>query len=268
MISPLKYKIYKGKGYIKSGKNEEWLYVRELSTDNWLPITQKFGRNDVSFYAELGMKGHNGIDYKAPRGSTLYAPEDGVVTWARTGYGEGQTYDNAIEIWTTDKKHTHIFGHLSEVFVKAGEEVKQGQIIGLTGNTGGYTSGPHLHWGWRELFKQKQVNMKQWWYDNKYYWVDNGFKGYIDQFNQVDQKVWEVKYPDNTYIQRTDKNNGGHGEVYYVHEGELLYLNSDKNLVTRQIPLVNHVLENYMYPSKIISTIKESEFNKIKNLEL
>ena len=39
-----------------------------------------------------------------------------------------------------------IYAHLKEAKVKEGDNVKQGDIIGLVGKTGRAT-GPHLHWG-------------------------------------------------------------------------------------------------------------------------
>ena len=85
--------------------------------------------------------GHAGIDYAASVGTKIPSPIDGKVikSWQSPwgGGNETQIYDGA--------KYTHIFMHQSKRNVSAGQKVHQGQIIGLTGNTGNST-GPHLHW--------------------------------------------------------------------------------------------------------------------------
>lgn len=85
--------------------------------------------------------GHAGIDYAASVGTKIPSTIDGKVikSWASPygGGNETQIYDGS--------KYTHIFMHQSKRKVSAGQKVNQGQIIGLTGNTGNST-GPHLHW--------------------------------------------------------------------------------------------------------------------------
>lgn len=85
--------------------------------------------------------GHAGIDYAASVGTKIPSSIDGKVikSWASPygGGNETQIYDGS--------KYTHIFMHQSKRKVSAGQKVHQGQIIGLTGNTGNST-GPHLHW--------------------------------------------------------------------------------------------------------------------------
>ncbi len=86
---------------------------------------------------------HGGIDFPKPEGSNIYAMDGGeVVTskWTLGGYG------NYIIIKHTanDKTYYTLYGHLSERVVKKGDRVSQGQLIGLSGNTGN-SSGPHLH---------------------------------------------------------------------------------------------------------------------------
>lgn len=57
------------------------------------------------------------------------------------GYGIGIFIDHGI----INKKHiTSEYGHLSQYYVKVGDKVNAGQIIGKSGNTG-ISTGPHLH---------------------------------------------------------------------------------------------------------------------------
>ena len=89
-----------------------------------------------------GIHGYNGIDIGLPTGSTLFSSASGQVIIARnSGWNGG--YGKYIVISHYNGTQT-VYGHLSEVLVYEGQVVAQGQVIGLTGNTGKST-GPHLH---------------------------------------------------------------------------------------------------------------------------
>ena len=45
-------------------------------------VTQNFGSNATDVYASLGLKGHNGIDLRAPDGTPVIASHDGRVVYA------------------------------------------------------------------------------------------------------------------------------------------------------------------------------------------
>jgi murein DD-endopeptidase MepM/ murein hydrolase activator NlpD len=85
---------------------------------------------------------HEGIDFRADIATEVYATGDGVIKFA----GRNGTFGNLIEI-------NHGFGfvtryaHLSNFAdnMRAGKEIKRGDLIGYTGNTG-LTEGPHLHY--------------------------------------------------------------------------------------------------------------------------
>ncbi len=87
------------------------------------------------------MQLHEGVDLVAAVGTPVYAAGDGVVVGAEPK----DRYGNWIEIDHAGKLAT-VYGHLSAFApgIKAGAEVKQGDLIGYTGNTG-RTTGPHLH---------------------------------------------------------------------------------------------------------------------------
>lgn len=92
------------------------------------------------------MSVHQGFDLAAPVGTPVIAPAAGIVTLADPDlYYEGGTI-------FLDHGHglLSVFMHLSAVEVAAGDEVKRGDLIAKTGNTGRST-GPHLHWAvkWR-----------------------------------------------------------------------------------------------------------------------
>lgn len=93
---------------------------------------------------------HKGIDWAVPTGTSVYASCGGTV--AKAGWGSGYGY--VVYINHEDGRQTR-YGHLSKVLVKAGQSVKQGERIALSGNTG-VSTGPHLHF--EILINGSQVN--------------------------------------------------------------------------------------------------------------
>ena len=85
---------------------------------------------------------HFGVDIARPVGTTVVAPADGVVIFARPDlFFSGGTLiiDHGMRMNTS-------YLHLSRLLVKEGQHVKQGQPIAEVGKTGRAT-GAHLHWG-------------------------------------------------------------------------------------------------------------------------
>lgn len=82
---------------------------------------------------------HRGVDLAAAEGSRVGAVADGKVTFSGTDGGYGKT----IVVQNEEGLRTR-YAHLSELSVRAGEEVSRGQEIGKVGSTGRST-GPHLH---------------------------------------------------------------------------------------------------------------------------
>jgi len=82
---------------------------------------------------------HLGLDFRVPTGTPVAAMNDGTVLLARPLYFEGGfvVLDHGQGLLT-------LYLHLSEFKVKEGDQVKRGQIVGLSGGTGRAT-GPHLH---------------------------------------------------------------------------------------------------------------------------
>lgn len=93
---------------------------------------------------------HKAQDWATPTGTPIYASSGGTVV--KAGWGSGYGY--VVYINHEDGRQTR-YAHLSKVQVKAGQKVKQGQQIALSGNTG-ITSGPHLHF--EMLINGKQVD--------------------------------------------------------------------------------------------------------------
>lgn len=99
-----------------------------------------------------GAKIHKAIDFAAQVGMPIYATADGVVSKAGWGTGYGMV---AIIDHEHLGNYESVYAHMSRSYVKEGQEVRQGQLIGLVGNTGRST-GPHLHYEIRE--NHKKVN--------------------------------------------------------------------------------------------------------------
>ena len=124
------------------------LDLQGISKEHWAyPLA---GAHVISPFGGRGGRGHAGVDIKTKPNDEIVAAFDGVVTQSGPYYG----YGNYIVI-----KHAYGFStcysHQSRNFVKAGDKVKAGQVIGLTGRTGRATTA-HLHFEVR--FKGRPIN--------------------------------------------------------------------------------------------------------------
>jgi len=85
---------------------------------------------------------HNGIDVAAPRGSTVSAAADGVVTLVH----QDMFYTGKTVMIDHGHGLSSVYVHMDDILVADGQRVIQGIPIGIVGKTGRVT-GPHLHWG-------------------------------------------------------------------------------------------------------------------------
>jgi murein DD-endopeptidase MepM/ murein hydrolase activator NlpD len=84
---------------------------------------------------------HKGVDITAPTGTKVRTTADGVVVQAEMvagGYGRLIIVDHGGGYQT-------YYAHLSKIQVRAGQDVRRGDVIGLVG-TSGRTTAPHLHY--------------------------------------------------------------------------------------------------------------------------
>ena len=88
---------------------------------------------------------HAGQDFAAPEGTPVVAALSGRVV--SSGLAGG--YGIAIELEHSEPRRRTLYGHLSEFYVKAGQTVRQGEVIGRVGSTG-LSTGPHLHFELRQ----------------------------------------------------------------------------------------------------------------------
>ena len=83
---------------------------------------------------------HSGRDFAASVGAPVVAALSGSVL--SSGLAGG--YGLAIELNHREPRRRTLYGHLSELYVKAGQTVQQGDVIGRVGSTG-LSTGSHLH---------------------------------------------------------------------------------------------------------------------------
>jgi murein DD-endopeptidase MepM/ murein hydrolase activator NlpD len=115
------------------------------------PITQGFGPTDLSIefaYVYQGVEYphfHTGIDLGVPLGTPVGAAADGVVVLAGTNEVDGRPvgYGTYVVVAHGGGVYT-LYAHLSKLDVVAGQRVRAGELLGLSGSTGNST-GPHLH---------------------------------------------------------------------------------------------------------------------------
>ncbi len=118
--------------------------AREVARPVGIPVA---GDQDIS--SGYGVRGnpfgsgrefHNGVDFVVDTGTPILATGPGQVEAA--GY-EGQN-GNRVSI-DHGYGYRSVYCHLSKIQVKPGQQVKRGQVVGFSGNTG-RSSGPHLHY--------------------------------------------------------------------------------------------------------------------------
>lgn len=124
------------------GAFERWTNIEDSSFIFSLPVkgrfSSKFGTR--RFFNNLPRKPHSGIDIAAPLGRKIVAPANGNIIVTGNYFFNGNTV-------FIDHGHGLIgmYNHLNKIYVKQGQNVLRGEIIGEIGKTGRVT-GPHLHW--------------------------------------------------------------------------------------------------------------------------
>jgi len=133
---------------------ETLLVDRKIQSDVFLAgrpvekgwMSSRFGRRTDPINGRLAW--HNGVDFAGKDGSDVITVAAGVVVYAspRSGFGK------MVEI-NHGGGFSSRYGHHKELFVKVGDIVKKGQVIGIMGSSGRST-GPHVHF---EVFKNGRV---------------------------------------------------------------------------------------------------------------
>lgn len=110
------------------------LFARPINS----AITSPFG--EIRIWKDGSRDSHEGTDFEGVTGTPIYAAADGVVALAQPLVVRGNVViiDHGLGVYTG-------YYHFSELLVKKGDAIKQGQLLGKMGATGRVT-GPHLHW--------------------------------------------------------------------------------------------------------------------------
>jgi murein DD-endopeptidase MepM/ murein hydrolase activator NlpD len=115
-----------------------------VAAPSWQPplahlrVTSAFGSTN-----RPGGKPHGGVDLGAARGTPVLAPAAGKVAVSTDRFEGGARYGKVVAIDHADGSRS-LYAHLDARLVRAGDLVRAGQRIALTGATGKVT-GPHLH---------------------------------------------------------------------------------------------------------------------------
>ncbi len=114
--------------------------IQPVNNKDLRRIGSYFGTRMDPFYKVR--KFHEGMDFSASIGTEVYATGNGTIITSGMDIGGG--YGNEIII-DHGYNYQTVYAHLSRIFVKPGQTILRGQIIGYVGNSGKSTS-PHLHY--------------------------------------------------------------------------------------------------------------------------
>jgi len=106
-------------------------------------ISGRFGTLS-EFRRQRGMQAHSGLDFAMPEGTPIPALANGTIVLQQESAVLGHV--SVLRVMDKQKKLAYIgYCHLQRPGLPVGTRVTADQTIGLVGNTGSASSGPHLH---------------------------------------------------------------------------------------------------------------------------
>jgi murein DD-endopeptidase MepM/ murein hydrolase activator NlpD len=147
-ISPQSFRNISARPAALPGNGDRLMFPLSIPTS----ITSAFGWRMHPIFGTYRF--HSGTDIGAPMGTPVLAAHSGKVAIAdfMGGYGLTVVLEHEDDSWQT------LYAHLSEIYVRPGEVIKQGEAIGRVGSTGNST-GPHLHFEFRQRTAEGWVAM-------------------------------------------------------------------------------------------------------------
>lgn len=169
-------------------------YSFPVKRDDFLFVTSPFGmRQDPMDKSKQQM--HKGIDIRARKDDVLSTESGGKVVAVNHSTNTGGGKSVTVEYARTDgSKVQTTYMHLANIAVKAGDEVKAGQKLGVSGNTGTRTTGEHLHFGVKNISADGKVRDV----DPASYLADIAQKGNLKQQALYNGHDLLAKYRDNS----------------------------------------------------------------------
>lgn len=150
-------------------------------------VSSFYGTREDPFHGHKA--NHMGLDIAADAGTPIYAMQEGIVSFSgkKGGYGNCVKIDHFFYLVPELPQVTTLYGHMSKIYVKEGELVRRGQVIGLIGSTGRST-GPHLHY--EVFYKGKNIDPVE--YLKK-------LPGYLEYANYVRKNQTFARYNASNY---------------------------------------------------------------------
>jgi len=146
-------------------------------------------------YLKIVGTSHDAIDIRAPQGTPIVAPADGYVLFMREPNDPGYSY----LVLKHASGFVTVYGHLSEIKVENFQEIRQWQVIALSGwapgtnGAGPMTSGPHLHF---EVLRDRQYTDPLNYLDLTVLWEQNvpRVQKYVYKYSQDFQEKYDMEY--------------------------------------------------------------------------
>jgi murein DD-endopeptidase MepM/ murein hydrolase activator NlpD len=122
-----------------------------VKREEFLFITSPFGMRQDPLHSDKQQM-HKGIDIRAKHDDVLATEDRGKVVAVNQNAGSTGGKSVTVEYEREDKSKVQVvYMHLDSIAVKSGDEVKAGQKLGVSGNTGTRTTGEHLHFGVKNI---------------------------------------------------------------------------------------------------------------------